>query len=166
MRRLIFVLLTIAAAGLALGSISTSLHTHRASTGVIMRQSADAGSAIVMPDAVATSVFSVDLPTADTACGTHSSFIYTLTDGSSTVAHSGILMCSFSNDDGVVTGTCVDSGESIDGTGCGAACDADSVTVVGAVATAKISFNNSLGVNGSLASFSVLNNSCASFTRL
>lgn len=116
-----------------------------------------------MPDAAATGVFTVDLPTQDTYCATHVSFMYGATNGTDTVSHMGIMVCAFTNDDGTVTGTCADSAEAVNGTGCGAGCDAFTVTVVGTVATAKMNFNNTLSVTGAV-QLGLVNNTCASLT--
>lgn len=123
--------------------------------------------AYAMADAATVGLMTFDLPTADTSCGVHISFIYTVTDaGTNTNAHVGIAVAAINNDDGVVSGTMVDAGEVAHGTGCAAACESWTVTnPSGTLAQINANFNNSLSVAGSL-TWSIINNTCGTFTRL
>lgn len=118
-----------------------------------------------MGDDVVVSLFTVVLPTNNTGCSTHISFEYQATGGGSTVEHAGTAMFAFSNNAGTVTGSVTDSGEVIDGTGCGPGCDTFSVTVAGTTATGKVKFNNTLSVTG-LLRYGMIFNTCQSWTRL
>jgi hypothetical protein len=123
--------------------------------------------AYVMPDNSAVSIFTVSLPTNWSACSVHLSYAYTVTNNSTdAAAQIGQAAYAFSNNNGTVTGTAVVSSLVTDGTGCSdGACSGGSVTVAGIVATGKMTFNNSLSVNGALR-YQVVNTSCLKFVPL
>lgn len=117
-----------------------------------------------LPDNSATDIFSVVLPTSNTGCTVHTSFTYTVTNGTTQAqTHSGIYIWAFVNQNGTVSGAATDSGEAVVGTGCGAGCDSASVGIAGTTATARWTFNNTFSVNG-LVSYTILNNSCGTIT--
>lgn len=117
--------------------------------------------AISLADNTPTNLYTVALPSANTSCTVHTSFTYSATNGTtSTTTHSGIVIWTFVNENGTVSGASTDSGEASVGTGCGAGCDAWPITVVSTTATAQATFNNTLNVTGAL-TFRVLNTSCA-----
>lgn len=118
-----------------------------------------------MGDNATVPLFTVSIPTEDTGCSVHASFTYTVTNATNTVSHSGIIIFTFVNQNGTVTGNATDSGESVVGTGCGLGCDSWSVTAVGTLATANAAFNNTLSQTGSLA-YRILNDSCPTTTFL
>jgi hypothetical protein len=164
-------------------TLSSGFSTGSGTPGRVILQSSETGSsgttlqssslhgdysqkAYSMTDNTNIPLFTITLATDDTGCSTHFSFMYTNTDATDTVSHAGILICTFINDDGTVTGTCTDTGESITGTGCGAGCDAWPVTVASTTATVNGDWDNTLTGNpaGSLR-YSVLNNSCRTYAR-
>jgi len=117
-----------------------------------------------MPDNTDVALYTVTLASSNTGCVVHVSFCFEATGGGNTVSHTGIAIFAFTNNGGTVTGSASDSGESINGTGCGPGCDSYPVTVVSTTATAKANFNNTLGVTGIL-HYTVLNNTCPVFVR-
>lgn len=118
-----------------------------------------------LPDNQYVSIFSISLPTQDTGAVIHLSFTYVVTNGTSTGVHGGIYICAIVNQNGTVTGSIVDSGESTAGTGAGANVDAQQFSIVGTTATFQVKFNNTLSATGSFMC-QVLNNSAANFTWL
>jgi hypothetical protein len=116
-----------------------------------------------LADNTLTTVWSVALPTSNTACSVHMSFSYTATGGGNTVSHAGIAIAALTNNAGTVSGTVTDSGSAVNGTGCVAGCDTWAISAVGTTATLNATFNNTLSVTGGL-TYRVLNNSCGTLT--
>jgi len=117
-----------------------------------------------MADATDVPIFTVILPTSNTACGSTIGFSYQATVGGNTVSHAAAVLYVFTNNGGTVSGIGTETGETLTGTGCGIGCDAYTVTVVGTTATAKANFDNSLGVTGALR-WQLYNNTCQSYVR-
>jgi hypothetical protein len=120
---------------------------------------------IALADNILTPVWTVSLPTSNTACSVHFSFTYTATGGGNTVSHSGIYVIALTNNAGTVTGTTADAAEVVNGTGCAAGCDSVSISAVSTTATFNATFNNTLSVTGNL-TYKVINNSCGPLTLL
>jgi len=117
-----------------------------------------------MADATDVAIFTVILPTSNTACGSTIGFSYQATGGGNTVSHAAAVLYVFTNNGGTVSGIGTETGETLTGTGCGIGCDAYTVTVAGTTATAKANFDNSLGVTGALR-WQLYNNTCQSYVR-
>lgn len=134
-----------------------------ASGTVILREGT--GKTYTLADATATNVFTVSLPTQDTGCAVEFSYVYFVTDTANTAIHAGTVVWAITNDDGTVTGTAVEVGETVNGTGCSAGCDGFSGGVVSTTYTGTMNFDNSLAQSGTV-TLQVVLNTCSTLTLL
>jgi len=115
----------------------------------------------VMPDNSFVDLFQVALPTSNTGCTIHTTYTYSVFNGSNAAEHGGFIVWAIVNNNGVVTSNNTDVGETFVGTGCGGGCDVWSSTTSGTTLIGRARFNNTLSVNGSLR-YRILSSSCPS----